>query len=247
MNRLTKNVYKLAEKFVRNFVPELNKSDRSSLFYLLEKKSVEEAANYIYNNMGSALRFQNRYEYIEFVISKLVLDGELLEFGVGGGTSINQIAGIVDREVHGFDSFEGLPDDGILGSATLNKNSGMKWFAGKVKHSAPQVKTNVILHKGWFEDTIPDFLQSFSKRIALLHIDCDIYSSTKTVFHYFGKYITPGTIIMFDEYFGYYGWPYNEFKAFREFVAEYSVTYEYIAYSGSGEAAVRIKSLSGKP
>ena len=40
-------------------------------------------------------------------------DGLVLEFGVRFGTTIRQIAAIVNQEVHGFDSFEGLPTSGI--------------------------------------------------------------------------------------------------------------------------------------
>jgi hypothetical protein len=48
----------------------------------------------------------------------------------------------------------------------------------------PDVRINVQLIKGWFNETLPKFtnLLESDDKIALLHIDCDIYSSTKTVF-----------------------------------------------------------------
>lgn len=53
---------------------------------------------------------------------------------------------------------------------------------------APEVRSNVRLYKGWFEQTIPEFLarqqrqqqqQGQRLRVGFVHMDCDIYSSTK--------------------------------------------------------------------
>jgi hypothetical protein len=41
----------------------------------------------------------------------------------------------------------------------------------------------------------------------------------------------PGTVIIFDEYFGYRGWRMGEFKAWKEFVDQHGVEYEYLAFS----------------
>ena len=43
-------------------------------------------------------------------IDTAVNEGMVLEFGVRSGTSIRQIAGLAGQGVHGFDSFEGLPE-----------------------------------------------------------------------------------------------------------------------------------------
>jgi hypothetical protein len=90
---------------------------------------------------------------------------------------------------------------------------------------------------------LPEFLRESSDKTAFIHIDCDIYSSTKTIFDNLVKHIVPGTIIIFDEYFGYYEWKQNEFKAFQEFVEKNNVSYEYIAYSYRGRVAVKINSF----
>jgi len=62
------------------------------------------------------------------------------------------------------------------------------------------------------------------------HIDCDLYSSTKTVFDWLKPRIRAGTIV-FDEYFNYPNWHQHEFKAFKEFVEECHVKYEYLGYA----------------
>ena len=68
LRRIRKKSYDLAGKIVRNFTPEL-KQDRRSLLYLLEKKSVEEAVDYVFNNMRNAQAFHSRYELYDFVSS----------------------------------------------------------------------------------------------------------------------------------------------------------------------------------
>ena len=93
-----------------------------------------------------------------------------------------------------------------------------------------------------FENTIPIFLRSQAgKKSSLIHIDCDIYSSTKTLLSALAKTIIPGTIIIFDEYYNYSGWEDHEFKAFQEFVEEYGLIYEYISYTPS-QVSIRILS-----
>ena len=56
--------------------------------------------------------------------------------------------------------------------------------------------------------------------LSLVHIDCDLYSSTKTIFANLKDRIVPGTVIVFDEYWNYPGWRDHEFRAFEELLAE---------------------------
>jgi predicted O-methyltransferase YrrM len=106
----------------------------------------------------------------------------------------------------------------------------------------PKVPNNVHLNKGWFDATLPGWLAANPGPIALIHIDCDIYSSTKTIFDLIADRIAPNTIIVFDEYFGYPRWQDHEFKAFQEFVAAHGVRYEYLTYARI-QTAVKIISV----
>jgi len=139
-------------------------------------------------------------------------NGLFLEFGVASGRTINHMA-LNAPQIHfyGFDSFEGLPeawrsgfDRGVFAQSRL-----------------PVVPPNVTLIKGWFEDTLPGFLHDRPQLpLSLLHIDCDLYSSTKTIFANLRDRIVPGTVIVFDEYWNYPGWRDHEFRAFEELLAE---------------------------
>jgi hypothetical protein len=64
-----------------------------------------------------------------------------------------------------------------------------------------------------------------------LHIDCDLYSSTKTIFNLLKGRIVSGTVIVFDEYFNYDGWEKGEYLAFQKYVKENQIKYEYLTYN----------------
>ena len=154
-------------------------------------------------------------------IDAAVVDGLVLEFGVRFGTSIRQISALVDQHVYGFDSFQGLPE------SWHNEPKGSYSTKGII----PSVPQNVILHPGWFEETLPGFVKRHPKPVRFMNIDCDIYSSTKTVLEFFAKQIIPGTVIVFDEYIGNEYWREDEFKAFQEAVLKYGWKYEYLCFS----------------
>ena len=96
----------------------------------------------------------------------------------------------------------------------------------------PKVRKNVQLIKGWFDDTIPSFIQENKDfKVAFIHSDSDLYSSTKTMFELLKNHIQSGTVIVFDEYFNYPNWEQGEFKAFQEFVRDNNLQYKYLAYT----------------
>jgi len=73
-----------------------------------------------------------------------------------------------------------------------------------------------------------------------LHIDCDLYSSTKTI-NGLNDRIQAGTIIVSDEYFNYPGWKKGEYLALKEFCQKYNFNYECISYCEYGQqVAIRI-------
>lgn len=147
--------------------------------------------------------------------------GMVLEFGVRFGNSIRMLAKIAQQPVHGFDSFEGLPD------VWHHEPKGSYTTKGVM----PEVPENVTLHKGWFDRTLPDFLEQHTDAVRLINIDCDIYSSTKTVLDLLAPRIQPGSVLVFDEYIGNQHWREDEYKAFQEAVARYGWRYEYLCFS----------------
>ena len=137
-----------------------------------------------------------------------------------------------EQKIYGFDCFDGLP---------LDWRTDFERGTFKVD-ALPKVAPNVVLIKGLFSDTLPRFVAEHqTERYALLHIDCDLYESTKDVLTNLAGKIGTGTVLVFDEYFNYPGWQLGEYKAFQEFVLEKRLEYEYIAYNALHEqVAVRI-------
>lgn len=196
-----------------------------------------ETREFIDRHLADVPVFENRHRLLEHSIASVdeSLDGHFCEFGVYKGESINRIASLTSRTVHGFDSFEGLPET---------------WRPGYEKGTfaidgLPEVRPNVELHKGWFEDSLPVWAREHPGPIAFAHMDADLYSSTKTVFDVLADRFVPGTVVQLDEYYNYPGWREGEYKAFQEFVAEQGFDYEYLGYVADGEQQVAVRLLSG--
>jgi hypothetical protein len=174
--------------------------------------------------------------------SGLLANGLILEFGTATGRTLNQFAHwLPNKTIHGFDSWQGLPEQ-------FNDLP-----AGHFAQALPEMLDNCQLVPGWFgsrpvqdNSSIPEFTaQSFADQhnepIALLHLDADLYSSTKTVLDVFAKQIVSGTVILFNEYWNHPTWKKHEFRAWQEHVAQHNVRYEYIGYaSDHQEVAVRV-------
>ncbi|MBF0560767.1 MAG: class I SAM-dependent methyltransferase [Alphaproteobacteria bacterium] len=209
----------------------MQKYHSHDLNYELQVCARKESAQYVKQHMTSAVMFQGRWPLLAAAIGETARGGLFLEFGVEKGSSSNFIARHLSERgdaatVHAFDSFEGLPDEW---SGTFEKRGKFS-----LKGKLPPVLPNVELHKGWFCDTIPSFLDKNKEGISLLHVDCDIYSSTKDIFGGLKDRIRQGTIIVFDEYFNYHNWQEHEFKAWQEFVQATDIQYSYRGFTARG-------------
>lgn len=153
-------------------------------------------------------------------------DGLWLEFGVHAGGTINRIAKYTTKTIYGFDSFEGLPEawDGRIDGNGVTYPKGTFSLGGWL----PTVAPNVQLIKGWYSNVLPGFIAQHPEPISFLHMDSDIYSSTKEIFNYTIKQIKNGCIIVFDELVGYNGFEQHEWKAWWEFVDAYNIEYQWI-------------------
>ncbi len=189
----------------------------------LTHRAVSKSADYVEKNMPHALIFttNEKKDMWNYAINNLKIDGYIAEFGVFEGESINYLSNkIYPKTIFGFDSFLGLKEDFILDCP-----KGMFNLDGLL----PQVNDNVELVPGFFSDTLPNWLNKNSGVFSFLNIDCDTYESTSFVLNSIGpSKIISGTIILFDEYFGFYGWENCEFKAWQEYCKINNVKYKYL-------------------
>jgi predicted O-methyltransferase YrrM len=158
-----------------------------------------------------------------------VLEGNVpgcfVECGVwkGGSSAIMALAirnARQERHLHLFDSFEGLPEptekDGksagiysngrIQGKlATLNQcQAGLDEVRHLILDEIKVRKDLAHFHVGWFQNTISADAGQLGP-IALLRLDGDWYDSTKICLEHLYPLLSPGGIIIMDDYWAWEG------------------------------------------
>ncbi len=174
-------------------------------------------------------------DLLRFALDAAAVPGLVLEFGVRRGTSLRHIAAATEQTVHGFDSFEGLPE------GWGNELAGTFSLGGEGT-DLPAMPAHVRLHKGWFDEVLPGFLTGHQGPVRFANIDCDIYSSTVTVLRALEPRLVPGSVLVFDEFIGNRTWAEHEFKAWAEFTAHTGIRFRHIAVSPfTGQVALRLE------
>ena len=208
-----------------------------------ENFTIGPEARRFYKNIPNE-NTKSRHEYYKYCISQVNTELNIwASLGVHEGKRERKIIEyknkyfphLQEKHLHGFDSFQGLPS---------------YWKPGfpKGKFNMENVPTiaGCKLHIGWFSETLPVFAsENKGKTLALLHVDCDLYSSTVDIFENLANMVVPGTIIMFDEIQGEEVHIEHEKKAFDEFVDKYKVEYEWLAWmANASQATCVIKSIN---
>jgi hypothetical protein len=161
-------------------------------------------------------RFPDRFphrEQVFAVAAEQIKDKKVLylEFGVYTGKSMRWWSAALknpESQLHGFDSFEGLPE----AYDDAGGKYGKGWFStgGQV----PQIDDpRVAFHKGWFEQTVPDFKLPVYE-VLFINLDADLYSSTTYVLDRLRAHIRPGVYVYFDDM----SRPDHEPRALEEFL-----------------------------
>lgn len=190
-----------------------------------------------YKNIKSKIR--------EEVVSKnkdFLQDKMFLEFGVHSGTSLLEFYSFYDKyklkkNFFGFDSFVGLPEE------KYDLNS--PWKTGKFSCNGkinPELlnKEDITIVDGWFSDTLHDndyLIEKLAgKKTGILHIDCDIYSSTIEVYEFMlqNNLLCEGSIIIYDDWGSYLMKNLNKFengesKAHLDIQKKYNINFELVS------------------
>jgi len=190
---------------------------------ILDRRAIEASVDYISTHMTPALAIRSREALWTYAAGNATSPGLWLEFGVFSGFSVNYLARRTDRTVWGFDSFEGLQEDW--------KGTGHARGTFDLGGRLPRVRKNVQLVKGWFNDTVPAFLERERDAVSLLHLDCDTYEATSFVLNALGDRLTPDSVVILDDYHGFRGFQEGQFKAWAEFVAGRGLDYRYAAFN----------------
>ena len=159
-------------------------------------------------------RVHNR-EAVFATVAERVCDRPVLylEFGVFTGASMQYWSRALkhpESKLHGFDSFEGLPEDFDYLGGPYTKGTFHTQGVMPVIND-----TRVRFFKGWFEQVLPTY--SIPEHdVLVITMDADLYSSTIYVLRHLRPWIRPGTFIYFDDL----SRPDHEPRAFDEFMKE---------------------------
>ena len=177
---------KIAKKIAKNIKPEIIEGFLQYSFYKQKYKNIEHA------NV-----FENRESLWEHALTFYKNNPiTFLEFGVHEGGSIKKFLKLntnADSSFYGFDSFVGLP------SAWSNWPEGSYSNNGEIP-SIKDIRVDFI--KGWFQNTLPNFLANQDELENLIvHYDADLYSSTLFCLMQIDNLKIP-YIAIFDEFVG---------------------------------------------
>jgi len=155
-------------------------------------------------------------------LDKHDIPGCFVECGVYKGGSVGMMAlahlhtSEPRRELHLFDSFEGLPEpeaavDGEVAVAFCDQRAtgalrSVKKCVGPLEDNQ-RLLQDIIgyprkltkYHVGWFQDTLPQVAPQLGA-IALLRLDGDWYESTRLPLLYLYDKVVPGGIVIIDDY-----------------------------------------------
>jgi len=150
------------------------------------------------------------YELYKMIVD---LPGDVVECGVFKGTSLIRFATYREmlesqqsRNIWGFDVFGEFPKNV---SADVDKKfiENFEKEAGnglsvEELHKIFEVKcfSNIELVKGNVLETLPTFASNYAKKIALLHLDMDVYEPTYSALEFLYDKVVSGGVIIFDDY-----------------------------------------------
>lgn len=163
-------------------------------------------------------------------MEEIRFNGEWVEFGVYQANTADMMLEMLpdDGVLHLFDSYEGLARD---------------WSAlpaGSFATAPPKfTDERVVMHDGWFEDTVMDALEG--RVLSFIHVDCDLYESTLDALWQLPP-LREGTIILFDEYVHNLGGKPvdDEYRAFTEWTTDNNYEFEYLWRTAWTQVCVEI-------
>ena len=208
---------------------------RRDLHYAAEVSAAAASAAFALAELPSVPTFPHPDDTLRYAAGLVEVPGMALEFGVASGHTLRlMVEGLPGRKVVGFDVFTGLTE-------TWRTGFPAGAFAQKLLPDVPGADLVV----GLFDESLPGFLAEHDEPVAFLHLDADLYSSTRTVLDLVGPRLVAGSVVLFDEYFNYPGWQAGEHRAWREYVNQAGLTFRYEGYTYNHEQL--IVTVTGHP
>ena len=175
---------------------------------------------------------QRQREYIFLSIVRFchlnrVTDGYYFEFGCHTARTMRlawKYTGSLFNWMYvGFDSFAGLPEISEIDRQPIWQEGGLATSEADFRAlvtSAGMPPERLRTVKGFYDRSLTSELAKtlLPRKAAVIFVDCDLYASTVRVLNFGKEFLQPGTIIVFDDWFCFYGDPERgERRAWKEF------------------------------
>ncbi len=196
-------------------------------------RPIFEVSDYwpLYVGSGNLARY---IAIMEIVKRNVPVPGNIAEFGVYKGANLMFIAKMMHqldpmgwKEVHGFDSFEGLT---TFTDEDRTATDFEGFYAGNYEElldviRLSELQDTIVLHKGLIQDTLPVLLEQRPEiRFSLIFCDTDLFEPTKAIFDGLHDRLSVGGMFVCDEW-NYERYP-GETQAVDEFLARHGDCYE---------------------
>lgn len=193
--------------------------------------------------------FDIEINYAQNLISDIIkkdIEGDIVEFGVHEGRWINILYNILnnecalDRQIFGFDSFEGLPaHDEETNSPYYTQGKYKCSYDRCYKNVQVDLRNNIHLVKGLFCETLKNIDIEKLKKFVFIRIDCDLYEAAKDCLSFISHRIVDNAILVFDD------WSYTsragETRAFFEWIPTVPhLKFEYLAFPMAQHLYIRV-------
>src|SRR5579863_49226 len=180
-------------------------------FYL---NCIDRPRRFLREALFAFYRYDHVYQVLREFADRTAGLFSILEFGTSDGYSFVKLLyatrylGLEHRVVvHTFDSFEGMPQSADLRDKDFA--TGDDWVPGQFRGDYAGLENycsrrygNYRIHRGYFEQSIDaSFLESLAQPPpALIWIDCDFYSSARTILERLMDRLPNGAVLYFDEF-----------------------------------------------
>jgi hypothetical protein len=145
----------------------------------------------------------------------VAIPGDIVELGVYKGSSLIRFATFrqllendFSRKIHGFDIFGSFPRNHLDLVSDINfvsefEKQGGPGLDSQKLNSILTTKgfKNIFLHEGNILNSLETFLREEPQtRIALLHLDLDVFVPTEFALNLLYERVVPGGLILFDDF-----------------------------------------------
>lgn len=196
MNRVPKIARPIARIIKKIFAKIISIENGVMIFYNSSNERINafKLIKRIRKEIGATLDNDEMYQIYSITKGTEKIKGEIAEIGVYRGSSAKMISMLKGkRELHLFDTFEGLPDS----SKEKHFNKGdFSASLDEVKRNLSR-EENVFFYKGLFPNTAGPIKD---KKFSFVHLDVDLYKSTLDCLKFFYPRMSKGGVIISHDY-----------------------------------------------